>query len=65
VRESACPVIVLLHAPDPDFVRDASRRGVFALISEMLRDQSRTVNRKLIDMATAIVDGHRLLSKHP
>src|SRR6202035_3155869 len=30
VREAACPVIVLLHAPDPDFVREASKRGVFA-----------------------------------
>src|ERR1700692_4775846 len=28
VRASACPVIVLLHAPDPAFVREASKRGV-------------------------------------
>src|ERR1700683_4434092 len=34
VREAACPVIVLLHAPDPDFVREASKRGVFAHISD-------------------------------
>jgi AmiR/NasT family two-component response regulator len=118
VREAACPVIVLLHALDPQFVKEASKRGVFAHISdtdtddwqssidivlrrfaeyhdlqgafgrratierakgilmerhsideqhafEMLREQSRTANRKLIDLATAIVDGHRLLSKHP
>jgi response regulator NasT len=118
VREAACPVIVLLHAPDPDFVREASKRGIFAHISdddvedwqssidivlrrfaeyhdlegafgrramterakgilmerhsvseadafEMLRDHSRTANRKLIDLATAVVDGHRLLPKSP
>ncbi len=34
VREAACPVIALLHAPDPDFVREASKRGVFAHISD-------------------------------
>jgi AmiR/NasT family two-component response regulator len=118
VREAACPVIVLLHAPDPGFVREASKRGVFAHISdadiedwqssidivlrrfaefhqlkgafgrraqierakgilmerhsvtedqafELLREQSRIGNRKLIDLATAVVDGHRLLPKHP
>jgi hypothetical protein len=27
VHESACPVIVLIHAPDPDFVKEASERG--------------------------------------
>jgi AmiR/NasT family two-component response regulator len=118
VREAACPVIVLIHARDPEFVKEASKRGVFAHISdddvedwqssidivlrrfaeyhdlegafgrralierakgilmerhsindasafEMLRDHSRTANRKLIDIATAVVDGHRLLPKHP
>ena len=34
VREAACPVIVLLHAPDPDFVKEASKRGIFAQISD-------------------------------
>jgi AmiR/NasT family two-component response regulator len=34
VQEAACPVIVLLHAPDPDFVREASKRGVFAHITD-------------------------------
>ena len=116
VREAACPVIALLHAPDPGFVREASKRGVFAHISdddvedwqssidivlrrfaeyqdlagafgrralterakgivmerhsigedsafEMLREQSRVANRKLIDVAGAIVDAHRLLPK--
>src|SRR5215207_7624329 len=34
VRETACPVIVLIHAPDPGFVKEASKRGVFAYISD-------------------------------
>jgi AmiR/NasT family two-component response regulator len=118
VREASCPVIALLHARDPDFVKQASRRGVFAHISdtdtdewqssidivlqrfaefhalqgafgrralierakgilmerhaideasafEMLRDHSRVDNRKLIDLAAAIVDGHRMLPREP
>jgi AmiR/NasT family two-component response regulator len=120
VREAACPVIALLHAPDPQFVKEASKRGVFAYITdaeadgqgwqssidivlrrfaeyhelegafgrraiteqakgilmerhavddasafEMLRDASRDANRKLFDVAAAVVDGHRLLPKHP
>ena len=32
---------------------------------EMMREHSRASNRKLIDLATAVVDGHRLLPKHP
>jgi AmiR/NasT family two-component response regulator len=116
VKEAACPVIVLLHAPDPAFVKEASKRGVFAYITEadsldwqssidivlrrfaefrdlegafgrravterakgilmerhsvdesaafdMLRGHSRSTNRKLVDIAAAVVDGHRLLSK--
>jgi AmiR/NasT family two-component response regulator len=116
VQEASCPVIVLIHAPDPEFVKEASKRGVFAYVTdadakdwqssidivlrrfaeyhdlegafgrravterakgilmerhsvdeaaafEMLRDQSRTTNRKLVDLATAVVDGHRLLPK--
>jgi hypothetical protein len=31
----------------------------------MLRDHSRDANRKLVDVATAVVDGHRLLPKQP
>jgi AmiR/NasT family two-component response regulator len=118
VREAACPVIALLHSPDPAFVKEASKRGVFAQISdidvedwqsssdivlrrfteyhdlqgafgrralierakgilmerhsisedkafEMLRERSRADNRKLIDLATAVVDGHRLLPRRP
>jgi AmiR/NasT family two-component response regulator len=118
VREAACPVIALLHAPDPAFLTEASKRGVFAHISdndvedwqgsidivlrrfaeyhdlqgafgrralierakgilmerhsidehaafEKLRERSRSDNRKLIDLAAAVVDGHRLLPKQP
>jgi AmiR/NasT family two-component response regulator len=118
VHEAACPVIALIHAPDPHFVREASKRGVFAYITDadgedwqssidivlrrfaeyhdlegafgrravierakgilmerhsvddatafdMLRDQSREANRKLFDLAAAVVDGHRLLPKLP
>ena len=32
---------------------------------EMLRDHSRDANRKLFDVAAAVVDGHRLLPKQP
>jgi AmiR/NasT family two-component response regulator len=118
VHEAACPVIALIHTPDSDFVKEASKRGVFAYITdadamdwqssidivlrrfaeyhdlegafgrraiaecakgilmerhsvdeatafEMLRDHSRDANRKLFDVAAAVVDGHRLLPKHP
>jgi AmiR/NasT family two-component response regulator len=118
VHEAACPVIVLLHAANAAFVKEASKRGVFAYITdadardwqssidivlrrfaeyhdlegafgrravterakgilmerhsidegaafELLRDQSRTANRKLVDVAGAVVDGHRLLPKLP
>ena len=29
----------------------------------MLREHSRSTNRKLVDIASAVVDGHRLLPK--
>jgi response regulator NasT len=32
VRESACPVIALLTAEEPGYVREAAKRGVFAYI---------------------------------
>jgi AmiR/NasT family two-component response regulator len=32
---------------------------------ELLREQSRSSNRKLVDVASAVVDGHRLLPKEP
>jgi AmiR/NasT family two-component response regulator len=31
----------------------------------MLRKESRSANRKLVDVAGAVVDGHRLLPKNP
>jgi hypothetical protein len=31
----------------------------------MVRERSRIDNPKLIDLARAVVDGHRLLAKHP
>src|SRR3954468_19919099 len=118
VQEAACPVILQLHAPDPAFVKEASKRGIFAYITdaevddwqsaidivlrrfaeyhdlegafgrravierakgilmerhsvndatafEMLRDQSRDANRKLFDIASAVVDGHGFLPKQP
>jgi len=34
VQEAACPVIVLLHAPDPIFVKEASKRGAFAYLTD-------------------------------
>jgi AmiR/NasT family two-component response regulator len=34
VHEAACPVIVLIHTPDPAFVKEASKRGVFAYITD-------------------------------
>jgi len=118
VREAACPVIALLHGRDAAFISEASKRGVFAHISDadvedwqgsieivlrrfaefhdlrgafgrralierakgilmerhaideagafdLLRTRSRLDNRKLIDLANAVVDGHRLLPKQP
>jgi AmiR/NasT family two-component response regulator len=32
VHEAACPVIALLEVRDPDYVREAARRGIFAYI---------------------------------
>jgi|SRR5215210_2550880 len=120
VQEAFCPVILLIHEPNPGFVREASRRGIFAYITDgedeeegsdwqgsidivlrrfaeyhdlqgafgrravterakgilmerhavdedaafqLLREHSRTSNRKLVDIASAVVDGHALLPK--
>jgi AmiR/NasT family two-component response regulator len=118
VHEATCPVIALIHAPDPGFVKEASKRGVFAYVTDadakdwqssidivlrrfaeyhdlegafgrravterakgilmerhsidetiafdMLRDHARSTNRKLVDVSSAVVDGHRLLPKQP
>jgi len=32
---------------------------------EVLREHARSTNRKLVDVASAVVDGHRLLPKQP
>jgi response regulator NasT len=32
---------------------------------ELLREHARSTNRKLVDVASAVVDGHRLLPKQP
>jgi AmiR/NasT family two-component response regulator len=34
VHEAACPVVALLHGPDPGFVLEAARRGIFAYITD-------------------------------
>jgi AmiR/NasT family two-component response regulator len=34
VHEAACPVVALLHEPDPDFVVEAAKRGIFAYITD-------------------------------
>lgn len=34
VHEATCPVVVLLHAPDPEFVVEAAKRGVFAHVTD-------------------------------
>jgi AmiR/NasT family two-component response regulator len=114
VRESTCPVIALLSAAEPAYVREAARRGVFAYIVdtspdelqsaiditlqrfteyhklqgafgrravieqakgvlmarhradadkafEMLRGESQRTGQKIVDLASAIVQSHRLL----
>jgi response regulator NasT len=114
VQESSCPVIALLSAEDPTYVREAARRGVFAYLVDttpeelqgaidvtlqrfgeyqrlqgafgrrtvieqakgilmavhaidaddafaLLRTHSQRSGRKLVDVANAVVDSHRLL----
>ena len=38
VHEASCPVIAVLHASDPTFVREAAHRGVFACLVESSPD---------------------------
>ncbi len=109
-------MILLIHEPDPGFVKEASKRGIFAYITDgdavdwqssidivlrrftefhdlegafgrravterakgilmerhsvdeaaafaLLRQHARAGNRKLVDIAGAVVDGHALLPK--
>ena len=39
VSEASCPVIALLHANDPSYIREAAKRGVFAYIIEETPDE--------------------------
>ena len=39
VHEAACPVITLLIAADPEYVREAAKRGVFAYIVDSTPDE--------------------------
>jgi AmiR/NasT family two-component response regulator len=39
VREASCPVIALLSAKDPAYVREAAKRGVFAYIVDADADE--------------------------
>ena len=39
VREAACPVIALLSSQDPEYVREAAKRGIFAYITHDNRDE--------------------------
>ena len=39
VRESSCPVIALLVAEDPFFIREAANRGVFAYIVDTVPEE--------------------------
>jgi AmiR/NasT family two-component response regulator len=34
VQEASCAVILLIHEPNPGFVREASKRGIFAYITD-------------------------------
>jgi AmiR/NasT family two-component response regulator len=34
VHEAACPVVALLHEPDPAYVVEAAKRGIFAYITD-------------------------------
>jgi response regulator NasT len=112
VKTATCPVIALLHEPDPEFLGEASKLGVFAYVDDdddwqssidivlrrfadyrdledaferravterakgilmerhsvdeaaafdLLRDHARAGNRKLVDVAGAVVDAHLLL----
>jgi response regulator NasT len=115
VHEAACPVIALIHSPDSEFVREASKRGVFAYITDadgqdwqsaidivlrrfaeyhdlegafgrravierakgilmerhkiredaafsLIRDEARRSNRRVVDVAEALLGGHALLA---
>jgi response regulator NasT len=39
VSEAFCPVIAILHAGDPAYIREAAKRGVFAYITDAAPDE--------------------------
>jgi AmiR/NasT family two-component response regulator len=39
VREASCPVVAILSISNPDYVREAAKRGVFAYIIESTPDE--------------------------
>src|SRR6266568_4236495 len=39
VHEASCPVVALLSAKDPTYVREAAKRGVFAYIVDTTPDE--------------------------
>jgi AmiR/NasT family two-component response regulator len=39
VHEATCPVIALLSAEEPDFVREAAKRGIFAYIVDTVPEE--------------------------
>jgi len=39
VKEASCPVIAMIDAEDPEFVREAAQRGVFAYIADGENDE--------------------------
>jgi AmiR/NasT family two-component response regulator len=60
VREAACPVIVLLHARDPEFINEASKRGVFATSATPMSRTGRARSTSCFDASpsTRISRGH-------
>ncbi len=43
VHESSCPVIALLSAEDPSYVREAAKRGVFAYLVDTTPEELQSV----------------------
>jgi response regulator NasT len=72
VHEATCPVIALIHAPDPDFVKEASKRGVFAYITDAeVKDWQSSIDIVLRrfteyhDLEGAFGRRHRACQGHP
>src|SRR5215211_4768941 len=50
VQEAFCPVILLIHEPNPSFVREAPRRGIFAYITDSDSEDDPTEWQSSIDI---------------